>query len=73
MPNTADRIAQTAAAMLLEDTLEPIFHPDSYGYRPGRSAHDALAVARRRCWRQDWVLDIDVRACLDASSNCSFR
>ena len=66
VPNTADRIAQTAAAMLLEVTLEPIFHRDSYGYRPGRSAHDALAVARRRCWRQDWVLDIDVRAFFDS-------
>src|SRR6185503_620959 len=57
---------QTAAAMLLEATLEPIFHRDSYGYRPGRSAHDALAVTRRRCWRQDWVLDIDVRAFFDS-------
>ncbi len=46
VPNTADRVAQTAAAMLLEETLEPIFHPDSYGYRPGRSAQDALAVTR---------------------------
>ncbi len=62
VPNTADRVAQTAAAMLLEDRLEPIFHRDSYGYRPGRSAHDALAVTRERCWRQDWVLDLDIRA-----------
>ena len=52
--------------MLLEEKLEPIFHPDSYGYRPGRSAHDALAVTRRRCWKQDWVLDIDVRAFFDS-------
>ena len=66
VPNVADRIAQTAAAMLLEEKLEPIFHPDSYGYRPGRSAHDALAVARRRCWKQDWVLDLDVRAFFDS-------
>ena len=66
VPNTADRIAQTAAAMLLEEKLEPIFHPDSYGYRPGRSAHDALAHARRRCWTQDWVLDLDVRAFFDS-------
>ena len=44
VPNVADRVAQTAAAMLLEEKLEPIFHPDSYGYRPGRSAHDALAA-----------------------------
>ena len=55
VPNVADRVAQTAAAMLLEEKLEPIFHPDSYGYRPGRSAHGALAVARKRCWSKDWV------------------
>jgi len=66
VPNTVDRIAQTAAAMLLEEELEPIFHHDSYGYRPGRRAHDALAVARQRCWRKDWVLDIDVRAFFDS-------
>jgi RNA-directed DNA polymerase len=66
VPNTADRIAQTAAAMLLEETLEPIFHQDSYGYRPGRKAHDALAVTRKRCWKQDWILDLDVRAFFDS-------
>ncbi len=66
VPNTADRVAQTAAAMLLEEKLEPIFHPDSYGYRPGRSAHDALVVTRQRCWRHDWVLDLDVRAFFDS-------
>jgi RNA-directed DNA polymerase len=66
VPNTVDRIAQTAAAMLLEEKLEPIFHQDSYGYRPGRSAHDALAVARKRCWKQNWVLDLDVRAFFDS-------
>jgi hypothetical protein len=62
VPDTGGRVAQTAAAMLLEKELEPVFHRDSYGYRPGRSAHDALAVCRRRCWAQDWVLDLDVRA-----------
>ena len=66
VPNTADRVAQTAAAMLLEEKLEPVFHGDSYGYRPGRSAHDALAVCRRRCWKQDWILDLDVRAFFDS-------
>ena len=66
VPNVADRIAQTAAAMLLEEKLEPIFHPDSYGYRPGRSAHDALAVTRKRCWKQDWVVDLDIRAFFDS-------
>jgi RNA-directed DNA polymerase len=66
VPNVADRVAQTAAAMLLEEKLEPIFHPNSYSYRPGRSAHDALAVARKRCWRQNWVLDLDIRAFFDS-------
>lgn len=66
VPNVADRVAQTAAAMLLEEKLEPIFHPDSYGYRPGRSAHDALGLARRRCWKQGWVLDLDIRAFFDS-------
>jgi len=62
VPTVADRVAQAAAAMLLEEKLEPIFHPDSYGYRPGRSAHDALAMTRKRCWAKDWVLDLDIRA-----------
>ena len=66
VPSVADRIAQTAAARLLEEKLEPIFHPDSYGYRPGRSAQDALAVTRKRCWKQDWVLDLDIRAFFDS-------
>ena len=66
LANVADRVAQTAAAMLGEEKLEPIFHPDSYRYRPGRSAHDALAVARKRCWNKDWVLDLDVGAFFDS-------
>jgi RNA-directed DNA polymerase len=66
VPNTADRVAQTAATMLLEEKLEPIFHPDSYGYRPGRSAWDALTVTRKRCWKQDWILDVDIRAFFDS-------
>ena len=52
--------------MLLEEKLEPIFHPESYGYRPGRSAHDALAATRKRCWWQDWVVDLDIRAFFDS-------
>ena len=64
--DVADRIAQTAAAMLLGEKLEPIFHPDSYGYRPGRNAHDALTVTRRRCWTKAWVLDLDIRAFFDS-------
>ena len=66
LANVADRVAQTAAAMLGEEKLEPILCPDSYRYRPGRSAHDALAVARKRCWNKDWVLDLDVGAFFDS-------
>lgn len=66
IPTVADRVAQTAVAMALEPKLEPIFHPDSYGYRPGRSAHDALGVARKRCWRMSWVVDLDIKAFFDS-------
>jgi RNA-directed DNA polymerase len=62
IPAVADRIAQTVVKRYLEPILEPKFHQDSYGYRPGRSAHDALAVARRRCWQRDWVLDLDIES-----------
>ena len=43
-----------------------MFHPDSYGYRPGRSAVDAVAVTRRRCWKKDWVLDLDIKSFFDS-------
>ena len=66
VPTVADRIAQTVAAMYLERVVEPIFHPDSYGYRPGRSALDAVGTCRERCWRNDWVIDLDVQAFFDS-------
>ncbi len=66
VPNVADRVAQTAVCMVLEEQLEPLFHPDSYGYRPKRSALDAVGVARRRCWQHDWVIDLDIRAFFDS-------
>lgn len=66
VPTVADRIAQTVVAMYLERLVEPVFHPDSYGYRPGRSALDAVARCRERCWRSDWVIDLDVRAFFDS-------
>jgi len=66
VPTVDDRVAQTVAAMYLERQVEPIFHPDSYGYRRGRSALDAVAVCRERCWRNDWVIDLDVRAFFDS-------
>jgi len=66
IPTVDDRIAQTVAAMYLERQVESIFHPDSYGYRPGRSALDAVGRCRERCWRSDWVIDLDVRAFFDS-------
>ncbi len=65
VPTVADRIAQTVVARCLEAKVEPIFHPDSYGYRPARSALDAVAVCRRRCWKYDWVIDLDIAAFFD--------
>jgi RNA-directed DNA polymerase len=65
IPTVSDRIAQRVVQRYLEPILEPLFHGDSYGYRPGRSAHQALAVARQRCWRYDWVLDLDIRSFFD--------
>lgn len=66
VPTVADRIAQTVVARELEKVVEPIFDDDSYGYRPGRSAHDALAVCRQRCWRYDWAVDLDVKSFFDS-------
>ena len=65
VPTVADRIAQTAVAMALEPEVEPIFHRDSYGYRPGRSALDAVEVCRLRCWQTQWVIDIDIQGFFD--------
>lgn len=66
VPTVADRIAQTVVAMCLEPEVEPSFHPDSYGYRPGRSALDAVGTCRQRCWKVDWVVDLDIRAFFDS-------
>lgn len=65
VPTVADRIAQTVAKLALEPTVEPLFHPDSYGYRPGRSALDAVDTCRKRCWKTAWVIDMDIRAFFD--------
>ena len=65
VPTVADRIAQTVVRMYLEPKVEPVFHPDSYGYRPGKSALDAVGACRQRCWRADWVIDLDIRAFFD--------
>jgi RNA-directed DNA polymerase len=66
IPNVVDRVAQKAAAMALEPSVEPVFHEDSYGYRPGRAPGDAVAVCRERCFRKDWVVDLDIRAFFDS-------
>ena len=66
VPTVSDRIAQTVVRLYLEPVVEPLFHPDSYGYRPGRSALDAVGVCRERCWSSDWVIDLDIRAFFDS-------
>jgi RNA-directed DNA polymerase len=66
VPTVADRVAQTVAYLYLEAEVEPVFHPDSYGYRPRRSAHDALRTCRARCWKYDWAIDLDLRAFFDS-------
>jgi len=66
IPTVADRVAQTVVKMVLEPLVDPHFHPDSYGYRPGRSALDAVGVARQRCWDADWVIDLDIKAFFDS-------
>jgi len=66
VPTVADRIAQTVVARRLEAKVEPIFHSDSYGYRPGRSALDAVAACRQRCWKNDWVVDLDIQKFFDS-------
>lgn len=65
IPTVSDRIAQMVGKMYLEPLVEPIFHEDSYGYRPGKSAIDAIGKARERCWKYDWVLDVDIKGFFD--------
>jgi RNA-directed DNA polymerase len=69
IPTVADRVAQTVVKMVLEPVVEPAFHPDSFGYRPGKSALDAVGVARKRCWEADWVIDLDIKAFFDSLSH----
>ncbi|WP_143689914.1 group II intron reverse transcriptase/maturase [Wolbachia endosymbiont of Nilaparvata lugens] len=65
VPSVFDRIGQTAASMYLEPLVEPKFHEDSYGYRPNKSALDAVNTARKRCWRYDWTIDLDISGFFD--------
>ena len=66
VPTISDRVAQTVVAMYLGERAEPRFHPDSYGYRPGKSAHDAIGVCQQRCWKFDWMIDLDVQKFFDS-------
>ena len=65
IPTVMDRVAQMVVKMQLESKIEPLFHEDSFGYRPLRSAHDALGKARKRCWENDWVIDLDIKGFFD--------
>jgi RNA-directed DNA polymerase len=65
IPTIADRVGQMAIRDYIETRLEKIFHPNSYGYRPGRSAHQALASVRENCWKYDWVIDLDIKGFFD--------
>ena len=65
VPTVSDRIAQTVVKLVLEPILEPVFDENSFGYRPGRSALDAIAVTRKRCWHYDWVVEFDIRGLFD--------
>jgi RNA-directed DNA polymerase len=66
VPTVADRIAQTVVRLYLEPKVEPVFHADSYGYRPKRSALQAVGVCRERCWRSDWVIELDIKSFFDS-------
>jgi len=65
VPAVSDRIAQMVVKQLIEPDLEPIFLPDSYGYRPRKSALDAVGITRERCWKYDWILEFDIRGLFD--------
>lgn len=65
IPTVGDRVAQTVVKAQLEPLAEPHFYPDSFGYRPNKSAHDAIGKARERCWSYDWVIDLDIKGFFD--------
>jgi len=65
VPAVSDRIAQMVAKMYFEPDVDPFFHPDSYGYRPGKSAIEAVGMARKRCWRYRWAVDLDIKGFFD--------
>ncbi|MFF4834256.1 group II intron reverse transcriptase/maturase [Streptomyces sp. NPDC001315] len=66
IPAVADRVAQTVVARHLMRRVDPVFHPDSFGYRPGRSALDAVEKCRERCWGRSWVVEFDISKFFDS-------
>ena len=70
VPTVADRVAQMVVKQAIEPKLDSVFLPDSYGYRPNKSALDAVGVTRERCWKYDWVLEFDIKGLLDPSPYC---
>ena len=67
VPTVSDRIAQMVVKMVFEPCVEPYFLPDSYGYRPNKSALEAVGVTRQRCWQYDWLVEYDIRGLFDHS------
>jgi group II intron reverse transcriptase/maturase len=65
VPTVSDRIAQTVVKLMIEPIVDPVFHEDSYGYRPGKSAKQAIAETRKRCWQYGWVVEFDIKAAFD--------
>lgn len=65
VPTVSDRVAQMVVKLYIEPRIDPQFHPDSYGYRPGKSAHAAIEVTRKRCWQYDWVVEFDIKGAFD--------
>lgn len=65
IPTVSDRIAQTVVKQAIDPKIDPIFHHDSYGYRTGKSAIQAIGVVRERCWRYNWVLEFDIKGLFD--------
>jgi RNA-directed DNA polymerase len=65
VPTVADRIAQMVVKLVFEPCVEPYFLPDSYGYRPNKSALDAIGVTRKRCWYYNWLLEYDIKGLFD--------
>src|ERR1700682_1617859 len=70
VPTVADRVAQMVVKQVIEPILDPVFLADSYGYRPSKSALDAVGVTRERCWKYDWVVELDIKGLFDQPSQC---